>query len=61
MTKKSVYILHDRSGMTGAFMKKDDAPADQERKLGIVNSETVTNCTKVIRGPAAGSSLPHFN
>lgn len=38
-------------------MKKDDAPADQERKLGIVNSETVTNCTKVIRGPAAGSSL----
>lgn len=38
-------------------MKNDDAPADQERKLGIVNSETITNCTKVMRGPAAGSSL----
>lgn len=59
MTKKRVYILHDRSGMTGAFMKKEDAPADQERKLGIVNSETVTNWTKVIRGPAAGSSLQY--
>lgn len=50
-------MLHDRSGMTGAFIKNEDAPADQERKLGIVNSETVTNWTKVIRGPAAGSSL----
>lgn len=55
--KNIVYIDHDRRGITGAFMKNDAAPADHERKLGSVNTETVTNWTKVIKGPAAGSSL----
>jgi hypothetical protein len=41
----------------GDFMKKARGPADNDKKLGMVNSATVTNCTKVIRGPAAGSSL----
>lgn len=51
VTKNNVYAHHDLRGIARGLRKKARGPADQERKLGIVNNATVTNWTKVMRGP----------
>jgi hypothetical protein len=43
VTKNSVYIAHDLRGIARGLRKNARAPADHERKLGIVNSAVATN------------------
>jgi hypothetical protein len=43
VTKNNVYVHQDLRGIARGLRKKARGPADQERKLGIVNSAVVTN------------------